>query len=471
MVTLGTIVRHTGALCSPRAVLSGRAFPLPWIQHLPSIYRGKSSAGATRTQITRGTSTRGFASSTAPHAASARDQQDVFDFETHIDRANTGSLKWDRYKGKDVIPLWVADMDLKTAPAIVAAVHDRLDHGIFGYTSPTEGAQEAVMKYYKERHGVEVPDKSWLLFTPGTVQSMNAACSMLPDNASVMVITPSYPPFFQSPKHTNRGLVTVPADRAGGRWTFDWEAMETAMQENPEVALFMLCNPYNPVGRVFTAEELVRVGEFCVRHDLIIVSDEIHCDLILDEELTHISMLALEGGRFADRTILLNAPSKTYNVPGLGCSYAIIPDKALRLGFAKASRGWITQNSPLGYVGCEAAYNEGDPWRQALLEHLRGNRAALYAFMEERLPELRMDPMEATYLAWVDVTALGWKSPGPEFERAGVGLTDGKTFLGEGYVRINFACPRATLMEGLRRMEHAVISGYREKDRPSLPSQ
>lgn len=149
MVTLGTIVRHTGALCSPRAVLSGRAFPLPWIQHLPSIYRGKSSAGATRTQIARGTSTRGFASSTAPRAASARDQQDVFDFETHIDRANTGSLKWDRYKGKDVIPLWVADMDLKTAPAIVAAVHDRLDHGIFGYTSPTEGAQEAVMKYYK----------------------------------------------------------------------------------------------------------------------------------------------------------------------------------------------------------------------------------------------------------------------------------------------------------------------------------
>ncbi|CAM9373036.1 unnamed protein product [Ectocarpus sp. 6 AP-2014] len=315
----------------------------------------------------------------------------------------------------------------------------------------------------QDMHGVDVGDKSWLFFTPGTIQSMHAACMMLPETASVMVMTPSYPPFFKSPKNTGRGLVLVPADRAGGRWTLDWNGMEEAMRKHPETALLMLCNPYNPVGRVFTEEELLRVGDFCERHDLTIVSDEIHSDLILDEGVRHISMLALDNGRFASRTILLNAPSKTYNVPGLGCSYAIIPDKKLRVGFERAAAGWIGLNSPLGYVGCEAAYNEGEPWRLALLEHLRGNRAALYAFMEEKLPELRMDPMEATYLAWVDVTKLGWKSPALEFERAGVGLTDGKGFLGEGYVRINFACPREMLMEGLRRMEQAVIKEYREK--------
>ncbi|CAM9935878.1 unnamed protein product [Ascophyllum nodosum] len=393
-----------------------------------------------------------------------------FDFETPIDRWGTGSLKWEKYAGKDVIPLWVADMDLRVSPAIEAALHKHVEHGIFGYTDPTKGVKKAVMKYYKassERHGVEIAAERWLLFNPGTVQGMNAACAMLPERASVMVMTPSYPPFFQTPGWTGRGLVTVPADRAGGRWTLDWRGMESAMDDHPETALFMLCNPYNPVGRVFTEEELRRLGEFCERHDLIIVSDEIHCDLILDEEVQHVSMLALDDGRFASRTVVLNSPSKTYNVPGLGCSYAIIPDAKLRKRFTNASSGWITQNSPLGYASCEAAYTSGEPWRQALLTHLRGNRAALYAFLEERLPELRIDPMEATYLAWVDVRELGWKNPAAEFERAGVGLTDGRTFLGDGFVRINFACPRATLMEALRRMERAVIEGYRGKDQPS----
>eukprot|EP00903_Cladosiphon_okamuranus_P011930 g11206.t1 len=415
------------------------------------------------TSISTSTST-GASGGTAAGAAT-RGQQPTghFDFETPIDRSDTGAMKWDAYGGRDVIPLWVADMDLKTSPAIIEAVKDRVDHGIFGYTYPTEGVKTAVMDYYKERHGVEVGDKRWLFFTPGTIQSMHAACKMLPETASVMVMTPSYPPLFTSPKNTGRGLVLVPADRAGGRWTLDWKAMEAAMKEHPETALLMLCNPYNPVGRVFTEEELRKVGEFCERHDLTIVSDEIHSDLILDEGLKHISMLALDNGRFSKRTIVLNAPSKTYNVPGLGCSYAIIPDDKLRLGFARAAKGWVGLNSPLGYAGAEAAYTRGEPWRQALLEHLRGNRAAVYAFMEERLPELHMDPMEATYLAWVDVRKLGWKSPALEFERAGVGLTDGKTFLGEGYVRINFACPREMLMEGLRRMEQAVIKEYREK--------
>ncbi|CAM9858057.1 unnamed protein product [Choristocarpus tenellus] len=169
--------------------------------------------------------------------------------------------------------------------------------------------------------------------------------------------------------------------------------------------------------------------------------------------------------RFADRTILLNAPSKTYNAPGLGCSYAVIPSKEIRLAFTNACRqaAAVGSNTSLGYTACEAAYKSGGPWLKALIEHLRGNREALYHFVEARLPEVKIDPMQATYLAWLDVKELGWKSPGLEFERAGVGITDGKTFLGEGFVRINFGCPRSMLMEGLLRMERAIVEGYRNK--------
>ncbi|CAM9302970.1 unnamed protein product [Discosporangium mesarthrocarpum] len=330
-----------------------------------------------------------------------------FNFENTPHRQDRwGSLKWDKYEGKDVIPMWVADMEFPAAPVILEALRDRIEHGVFGYTSPTPGVKGAVVRYLKTRHALTEAKEEWLFFSPGVVQSLTAACAMLPEKSAVMVFTPSYPPFFNTPEYNDREVVTLALDRASGQWNLDWEAMDAAIKDNPNIRLLMLCNPHNPVaGKVFSEEELKQVGEFCEEHDLILVADEIHCDLVLDEDVKHTCMLAVDGGRFAKRTILLNAPSKTYNIPGLGCSYAVIPNKELRLAFRKV--GWITTNPTLGYTACEASYDKGESWRQALLAHLRGNRDFLYHFLETRLPEVKVDPMHATYLAWLDVRELG----------------------------------------------------------------
>jgi cystathionine beta-lyase len=269
-----------------------------------------------------------------------------------------------------------------------------------------------------------------------------------------------------APGQQDRAVITVPlvlrpaagpasSSAAGGRWEVDWEAMERAV--TPQTKLFFLCNPHNPVARVFGRDELARLAEFCLRHDLILCSDEIHCDLILDD-LPHVPTGTL-GGDIARRTVTLMAPSKTYNIPGFGTSLAIIPDASLRTQFLRASTGIVAEVNCLGYTACEAAYRQGEPWRQALLAYLRGNRDFLLDYAARELPGVSVAaPIEATYLAWLDVKALGLKNPVAHFEHHGVGLSDGRYFGAEpgSHLRLNFGCPRATLAEALGRMKRAL---------------
>ena len=250
----------------------------------------------------------------------------------------------------------------------------------------------------------------------------------------------------------------MPFELRHGAWAINWEALERAV--TPRTRLFYLCNPHNPLARVWRREELTRLAEFCLRHKLVLCSDEIHCDLILDPALPHIPT-ALLSPEIATRTVTLMAPSKTYNMPGLGTSFAIIPDAMRRTRFVRATAGIVAEVNTLGFTACEAAYRDCEPWRQALLAYLRGNRDHLLDYVARELPAVKIEaPVEATYLAWLNVTALGLADPIGHFEKHGVGLSDGAFFgAPKGhYVRINFGCTRATLTEALRRMKSALIA-------------
>ena len=379
----------------------------------------------------------------------------TFDFDTVPQRLGTDSQKWQKYAGREVLPLWVADMDFKSSPAIIAALHARVDQGIFGYARPVQSTVDAVVNAMAARYGWHI-EPSWIVWLPGLVVGLNVtAQAFAAAGDEVLTLSPVYPPFMSAPKNSARVSTTVAFVLHDGHWTIDWAALERAV--TPKTKLFYLCNPHNPLARVWRRDELVRLGEFCVRHDLILCSDEIHCDLILNE-LPHIPTGTL-GAEIAKRTLTLMAPSKTYNVPGLGTSLAIIPDAALRTRFVRATAGIVAEVTALGFTACEAAYRDSEPWRQALLATLRGNRDYLCDFVKRELPGVVIEaPIEATYLAWLNVAALKLADPIGHFEKHGVGLSDG-AFFGSPkgtHVRINFGCPRATLVEALRRMKVAL---------------
>ncbi|MCC5804990.1 MAG: PatB family C-S lyase [Opitutales bacterium] len=374
-----------------------------------------------------------------------------YDFASCPDRSGTGSLKWQKYAGGEVLPFWVADMDFGSAPEVLEALSARTRHGVFGYTLPPAETVDAVVDYLRRDHGLAVEPK-WLVWLPGLVPALNTAARAYAEREeSVMTCVPVYPPFLTAPGNQGRRCLQVPLAVADGRYTFDFEAMEAAVR--PDTRVFFLCNPHNPVGRVFTRAELEAVVAFCRRHNLVLISDEIHCDLILDDAALHIPTLALGG--VEDLTVTLMAPSKTYNLPGLACSFVIAPDARLRARFERACRGMITEVNCFGYTGCAAAFRHGEPWRQALLKVLRANRDRVYAFAEDEMPELGILPMEATYLAWFDVRPLGLRRPDAHFEEHGIGLSDGGAFGTPGFLRLNFGCPSAQLEEGLRRMKRA----------------
>ncbi|NQY32389.1 MAG: putative C-S lyase [Coraliomargarita sp.] len=380
--------------------------------------------------------------------------ESIYNFDTCPDRAAYGSLKWDKYAGKDILPLWVADMDFTSAPEILDALQARLDHGVFGYTIPFSEPIDAVLDYLQRQHGYAA-QASWLNFLPGLVPAINLCCHAFTElGDSVMTATPVYPPFLSAPDYALRELIKVPLClNSEDNWTLDFEAMEQLVQ--PNTKLFVLCSPHNPVGRVYTREELLQLGEFCERHDLILISDEIHCDLVFDDEAKHIVTATL-GEALAKRTVTLMAPSKTYNLPGLACAFSIIEDSRLRMQFQKTIRGIITEVNCFGYAGCAAAYNRGEPWRQALLAYLKSNYEYVYQFIKEELPEITFRPMQATYLAWFDVSKLELESPIKFFEDHGVGLSDGVPFDGAQHVRLNFGCPRSRLEEGMGKMAAAI---------------
>lgn len=380
-----------------------------------------------------------------------------YDFDTVLERRGTDSQKWQKYAGKDILPMWVADMDFRSSPAILQALHDRVEQGVFGYARPVKSTIDAVVGGLQARYAWSI-EPDWLVWLPGLVVGLNVTAEAFAQaGEGVVSCTPVYPPFMTAPKNSGRESITVPlALRSAERkWEIDFDRLEASV--TPRTRLFYLCNPHNPVARVFRREELLRLGEFCLRHRLVLCADEIHCDLILDG-IQHVPASSL-GKEIAAQTITLMAPSKTYNVPGLGTSFAVISDPGLRATFVKATAGIVAEVNSLGYAACEAAYRDSEDWRQGLLQYLRGNRDFLFDFVGREMPGVTIEaPIEATYLAWMNVEALGLKDPVAHFEAHGVGLSDGGYFGGRRghHVRMNFGCPRATLEEGLRRMKRGV---------------
>lgn len=381
-----------------------------------------------------------------------------YDFDTVLDRTGTGSLKWDRYAGRDVIPLWVADMDFHSAPEILSALRDRVDHGVMGYTLPNSEVIDAVLGYLLRVHGYAAKAE-WLHWLPGVVPALNVVARAFGEPGdAIITCTPVYPPFLSCGPWQGKDCITSHLKLYEGEWTFDWADLEAKVTDKTRI--FILCNPHNPVGRVYREDELRAVVDFCQRHKLVLVSDEIHCDLLFDGK-SHI-MTASLGDDVDDMTVTLNAPSKTYNIAGLACSFAVIRNPELRLAFKQAARGFITEVNPFGYVGCAAAYNKGESWRRALMDTLTANRDLLYQFVAENLPGVAFQQtMEATYLAWMNVECLkakGVENPHAFFIQHGVGLSPGSDFGDDRYLRLNFGCPRSELERGLERMAKAVLS-------------
>lgn len=382
-----------------------------------------------------------------------RKQMHAFNFDTPADRRDTGSLKWEKYNGRDIHPMWVADMDFTSPPAVMKALHARVDHGIFGYTLPPPELIEIVRRRMQTQYEWEI-DPEWIVWLPGLVTGLNLACRVI-DRAGTAVATmaPIYPPFLSAPLLSGLQRRDIPMIRENKIWRIDFNALSAALK--PPVKLLLLCNPHNPTGRVFGRQTLERIAALCLDNDVVLCSDEIHCDLILDPEKRHIPVASLSEA-IADRTITLMAPSKTYNIPGLGVSFAIISNADLRGRFRKAMQGIVPMVNALGYTAASAAYGKGGDWLAALLDYLRGNRD-LVVDKINAINGLETLSPQATYLSWIDCRATGIRDPAGFFEGAGVGLSDGSEFGAPGFLRLNFACPRAKLSRSLEKMRTAVM--------------
>ena len=378
-----------------------------------------------------------------------------FDFDRIIERRGTDSLKWCLYG--EAIPMWVADMDFAVPEPVIRALRTRVDHGIFGYATEPPSLREVLCTWLQRRFDWTV-SPSALVFVPGVVTAFNVACrAFCAPGDGVLVQAPVYPPMRTAPANfgLTRDEMELTQD-ASGRYTVDYDRMADTITDRTR--LFMLCSPHNPTGRVFVREELMRMAEICLYRGLVICSDEIHCDLVFAPH-RHLPIASLDP-EIARRTVTVMAPSKTFNIPGLGFSFAIIEDETLRQQFNAAARHIVPHINALGYTGALAAYTEGEPWLDACIAYLRQNRDALMQFVEERLPGVRMALPEATYLAWLDFRAAQLGEDPQRFflKRAGVALNESATFGpgGEGFARLNFGCPRSTLIEALERMEAAL---------------
>ena len=374
-------------------------------------------------------------------------------FDRVIDRRGTGCIKFDRRPNLD--PFWVADMDFASPPPIIEAIRRRMEHGVFGYAQAHDGLERAVHEYLIARRGAEVPP-GHIVHLGGLVPALSlAGRAFCAPGEALMTCTPVYPPFLGVHHDAKAELITVDHTAAEDGWAFDWDAMERAV--TPATRVFLLCNPQNPLGRVFPRDEVLRLAEFCERHDLVLVSDEIHCDLIFDEAATpHVSALSLPEP-LRKRSITLLSPSKTWNIAGLGYAFAVIPDDTLRRRFTAARGHTLAEINPFAYHAAEAAYRHGEPWRRELVASLRENRDTLVEFIRNHCPGLSVRPGEATYLAWIDASALGVANPARHFEeKAGLFLSDGAFFGWPGHFRFNFGCPRSRMLEGLRKIAAAL---------------
>jgi len=365
--------------------------------------------------------------------------------------------KWTMYP-EEVIPLWVADMDFRSPESVIEALHRRVDHGIFGYQNGSPELRSILIERLRTRHQLDVSGDQ-IVFLPGLVFGLNTVGRAIASPGSgILMNTPIYPPFLSVPKNNDRLSQTAPlaSSVTDGvlHYEIDFDALEAAVTS--ETKLFLLCNPHNPIGRVYTREELERIAEFCLRHDLILCADEIHCDLVYEGQ-QHISIASLSP-EIADRTITLLAPSKTFNLPGFGLGFAVIQNEALRDQINKTLYKIGAGPNALAYTAAEAAYRDGQPWLDEVLAYLRDNRDALVDFVQENLPNIPITQPEGTYLAWLDFRSLNLQPDPYQFflDQAHVAFSNGAAFAGDGFIRVNYATTRDTLIEGMNRALRAL---------------
>lgn len=378
-----------------------------------------------------------------------------FDFDTAPDRRASGCNKWTRY-AEDVLPMWVADMDFPCPAPVLEAIQRRVAHGVLGYGVDQRGLKAAILAWCDRHYGWRI-EPEWLVMLPGVVPGFNLALrATCAPGAGVVVQTPVYPPMLRAALNWDLRRLDAPLSATD---EVDMDTLRAALA-NAGGGAFLLCNPHNPTGRVFRREELAAMAEACLAAGTAIVSDEIHCDLLLDGR-RHIPVATLSP-EVAARTITLMSAGKTFNIAGLNACWAIIPDSGLRARFGRAIASVADHVNILGLVATEAALTEGEPWRQALLGYLQANRDLLVETVASRLPSVRMRPPEGTYLAWLDCRATPAAADPAAFflDRAKLGFNPGQDFgpPGQGFVRLNFGCPRATLVEGLNRLARSLAT-------------
>ena len=377
-------------------------------------------------------------------------------FDEIIPRRETESIKWNHY-GKEILPFWVADMDFKSPQPVIDALEARVKHGVFGYPSENLVLKETIRERLSNLYQWKISLED-IVFLPGVVNGFNLVIQALtqPDQ-QVLMQPPVYHPFLSAPQNAGARRKDEPLKMdLNRRYQIDFDQFEKSIDAN--TSLFLLCNPHNPVGRVFTEDELLQLADICLKKDVHICSDEIHADIIFPG-YHHIPIASLSP-EIAQKTITLMAPSKTYNIAGLGFSFAVAQNPELRNKLKHARVGIVPEVNLLGYTAALAAYQHGDEWLSQLLVYLEGNYQALVEILQKNLPDIKITPIEGTYLAWLDCRDLEIdKSPYEFFlQDAGVAFNDGKIFGpgGEGFVRFNFGCPRSTMMEGLERMKQAL---------------
>ena len=380
----------------------------------------------------------------------------TYDLDQPIDRRRSDSVKWNHYDS-DVVPLWVADMDFLSPEPVRRALHERIEHGVFGYGRDSRELCDVVVQRLQGLYGWSVSPEA-LVLMPGVVAGFNLAVrAVTSPGDGVLIQTPVYPPFLRAA--ANAGCTSDEMEltrQSDGRYAVDFEQFERTVTARTRI--FILCNPHNPVGRVFTREELGRMAEICLRYNMVICSDEIHCDLTFPGH-QHVPIASLSP-EIEQRTITLLAPSKTFNIPGLHCSVAVVPDEGLRRRLCGARAGLVDEVNVLGLVAALAAYRDGQPWLEQVLRYLEANCDSLRQYLAEHMPAIHMAKPEGTYLGWLDCRRLGVEGSPFDFflKQARVALGDGALFGrgGEGFVRLNFGCRRATLLDALEKMRRAV---------------
>ncbi len=383
------------------------------------------------------------------------------DFDKPIDRRGTDSYKWDSAAREDVLPLWVADMDFRTAPAIIEALRRRVEHGIFGYTRVPDSYYEAVAGWFARRHGWRI-DREWITYTSGVVPALSAIVKALTvPGDKVLVQTPVYNCFFSSIRNNGCEVAASPLLPVGDSYAADYDDLERKAAD-PKVKVMILCNPHNPAGRVWRREELQRIGAICIRHGVTVISDEIHCELVFPgHRYTPFASISEE---FLRHSVTCLSASKAFNIAGLQIANIVCADAERRARIDRAiNDNEVCDVNPFGVIATQAAYNEGGEWLDRLIEYLHANYLHMRAFCREQLPEFPLAALEGTYLVWMDCRALG--TPSAELERqlidrAGLWLNAGTMYgaEGEGFMRWNIACPRERLSEALERFRRFVRS-------------